>query len=272
MPAPGAIGIIDTHTHLQGPSGMSESGLQEAALEGLGFMRQSGIEKTLVMHPPSHRESRGFDVDQEFSNIVRQYPDSYAFLGGGGTLSPMIIESAMEGRVTADVRRSFEERAEAIVKMGAAGFGETAALHISFVEGLPFIEIPPDTPLFLLLADIAARNDMPIDIHMEAVADDMALPDGISLLSNPPTLRENISGLERLLAHNRDARIVWAHAGWDNTGHRTVALMRRLLQAHANLYMNIKLPIGGRRDDLTPPENQPVDDNGRIRPAWLDLL
>ena len=89
---------------------------------------------------------------------------------------------------------------------------------------------------------------------------------------NPPTLRENISGLERLLAHNRDARIVWAHAGWDNTGHRTVALMRRLLETHSNLYMNIKLPIGGKRDDRTPPENQPVDADGRIRPEWLALL
>ena len=271
-PIPGPIGIIDTHTHLQGPGGATVSGLQQAALAALDFMKQSGIQKTLMMNPPSHRESKGFDADQEFFNIVQQYPDSFAFLGGGPTLSPLIIESAQEGQVTADVLRSFEDRAEAIVQMGAAGFGETAALHISFVEGLPFIEIPADTTLFLLLADIAARNDMPIDLHMEAVAEDMALPDGISLLSNPSTLRENISGLERLLAHNRDARIVWSHAGWDNTGHRTVALMRRLLETHTNLYMNIKLPIGGGRDDLTPPENQPVDDNGRIRPQWLDLL
>ena len=270
--ASGPIGIIDTHSHLHGPGGATVSGLQQASVVGLDFMKQSGIIKTLIMNPPSHNPPRDLDVDQELAKIVQQYPDSYAFLGGGSTLSPLIIDSASGGQVTADLRRTFEEQAEAIVQMGAAGFGETAALHLSFVESLPYFAIPADTPLFLLLADIAARSDMPIDIHMEAVAEDMPLPKGISSPPNPPTLQENISGLEHLLAHNRNARIVWAHAGWDNTGHRTVALMRRLLETHANLYMNIKLPIGSKRDDLTPPENQPVDDNGRIRPEWIDLL
>ena len=83
---------------------------------------------------------------------------------------------------------------------------------------------------------------------------------------NPDTLKENISGLERLLDHAPEARIVWAHAGWDHTGERTVALMRRLLAAHPNLYMSIKL------DPQGPQRTSPWAADASIRPGWLAML
>ena len=99
-----------------------------------------------------------------------------------------------------------------------------------------FESTPPDHPLFLVLADIAADNDMPIDLHMEAVPQDMPTPPRFALRGpNPSNLKENISALERLLDHNPRPRIIWAHAGWDNTGERTVRLMRSLLAKHPNL-------------------------------------
>ncbi len=36
---------------------------------------------------------------------------------------------------------------------------------------------PPDHPLFTLLADIAAKNDLPIDIHREEIDKDSGLKD-----------------------------------------------------------------------------------------------
>ncbi len=57
--------------------------------------------------------------------------------------------------------------------------------------------------------------------------------------ANPDRVGENIAAFERLLAHNRDAKIVWVHLGIDSTGQRTVALMRRLLMTHPNLYVSI---------------------------------
>jgi predicted TIM-barrel fold metal-dependent hydrolase len=84
----------------------------------------------------------------------------------------------------------------------------------------------------------------------------------------PPTLKANIAAFERLLSHNPRARIVWAHAGWDNTGARTPQLMRRLLQAHPNLYAEIKI------DPLDPGVNSPLDGGatGRLKPEWLKLF
>jgi predicted TIM-barrel fold metal-dependent hydrolase len=61
---------------------------------------------------------------------------------------------------------------------------------------------------------------------------------------------------------------VWAHGGCDYTGDRTPQLMRRLLQAHPNLYMEIKI------DPLNPGLNSPLEGGatGRLKPEWLKLF
>jgi predicted TIM-barrel fold metal-dependent hydrolase len=59
---------------------------------------------------------------------------------------------------------------------------------------------------------------------------------------------------------------VWAHAGSDGTGERTVDLQRRLLKAHANLYMEIKV------DPVDLGKNPPIDAAGKIKPDWLKLF
>jgi hypothetical protein len=106
---------------------------------------------------------------------------------------------------------------------------------------------------------------MPIDLHMEAIISDMRMPGHLSSPNNPATLRSNVAAFERLLTHNRNAVIVWAHAGWDNTGDRTVTLMRSLLEKHANLYMSVKI------DRLSLAENRPIR-GGKIRPEWIELI
>ncbi len=134
-----------------------------------------------------------------------------------------------------------------------------------FDGATPYQYAPPDHPLYLLLADIAAEHGVPIDLHMEAVPQDMPLPAGLKSPPNPPMLHANIAAFERLLAHNPSARIIWAHAGADGTGYRTPDLCRRLLLAHANLYMEIKT------DPLARGMNYPLAD-GRIKPEWLKLF
>ena len=125
-----------------------------------------------------------------------------------------------------------------------------------------------DHPLFLLLADIAAEHDVPISLHMEAVPSDMPLPSELKSPPNPPRLHANIAAFERLLAHNPRAKIVWAHLGWDNTGQRTVDLCRRLLQAHPNLYMELKV------DPVSTGKNTPLSNGatGALKPEWLRLF
>jgi predicted TIM-barrel fold metal-dependent hydrolase len=191
-------------------------------------------------------------------------------MGGGGTLNPMIVEAVDAGRTTPELEKRFRDRAEAIARMAALGFGELTAEHRPSASTPSYQSAPPDHPLFRALADIAASHDMPFVLHMEAVAKDMPFPASWRVSSGqvPPTLKGNIDAFERLLSYNPRARLVWAHGGWDNTGDRTPQLMRRLLAAHPNLYSELKI------DPLNPGLNSPLEGGatGKLKPDWLTLF
>ena len=141
-----------------------------------------------------------------------------------------------------------------------------AALHLGFRKNIHFMEVPPDHPLFLLLADIAARHDVPIDLHMEAVIEDTKLSAEIRDKGsfNPSKVSGNIAGLERLLVHNPAAKIIWAHAGGDSAGQRSPALVRRLLAEHPNLYVSFRIFLTSKF---------PVIIMGKgINPEWLKVI
>ncbi|MBI4277341.1 MAG: amidohydrolase family protein [Armatimonadetes bacterium] len=261
--------VIDTHNHLEGrtPSrqGPPAHDYEGAARVALDMMNRVGIKKMLIMPPPFPPGFPGaYDLD-DLLGTVRRYPDRFAVLGGGGTLNPLIHQAVRSGDSGAGMRARLEREAAEILAKGALGFGELTAEHVSKASNHPYLAAPPDHPLFLALADIAAQRDVPIDIHMEAVPEDMALPGRLTSPLNPRQLRANIAAFERLLAHNRRAKIIWAHAGWDNTGHRTARLSADLLQKHPNLYMSIK--IGGDAG----PDNRPMGPPG-IAPEWLEVI
>ena len=198
-----------------------------------------------------------------------------------------MIQEADPAAVTAAQRAAFAHAARAILAAGARGFGELTALHLSFRPGHPFEVAPPDHPLFLLLADIAAERGVPIDLHMEAVAHERPTPPPLRARGegNPERLGETIAALERLLAHNRKAPILWSHLGWDNTGQRGPRLTRRLLAAHSNLYMSVKVwgqrvqprqggkaaGGGGGGAGRNAPGN-PMRPDGTVKPQWLALF
>lgn len=263
-------GYVDGHTHLmvmevQG-GGQVEPNIEGACDTALGVMERLGMGALVVMPPPfiAGQQDR-FDAE-ELALAAKAHPGRLYFLAGGGSLNPMIQQAVAEGEASEEMRQRFTARAKEIVALGARGFGEMAAEHLSFRPSHPYMAAPPDHPLFLLLADLAAAHGLPIDLHMEAVAQDMPAPEGLSS-TNPPQLRANLAAFERLLEHNRQAKIIWSHAGWDNTGARDVALCRQLLDRHPNLYMSFKLD---KRRGL--PINKPLNRQGELKPAWLELV
>lgn len=261
----GLVAIIDTHAHII--RGYRHKGPAPTGAEALRTMDKHRIAVAILLPPPFSANHPSMYGLRELEPIARANPERFGFAAGGGSLNPIIQEIAPD-KVTPELIRRFQEEADAIVKAGAAGFGELTAEHFSSGRGNhPYESTRPDHPLFLALADIAAKHGMPIDLHMEAVPQDMPFPrrrPGRG--ENPETLRENISGLERLLEHNRRARIVWSHAGWDLTGERTVSLMRSLLGKHPNLYMSVKLDESGSR------QTSPLGRDDGLKPGWLKML
>lgn len=265
-------GFIDVHNHLLGRYG-SRGGTQGTDFEGAAWvaleaMKRIGIERMFIMPPPFTQDHPGIYTFEDLIGIVRKYPDRFAFLGGGGTLNVMIQESVRLGTTSQRLKSQFEKTAMDILSKGAIGFGELTSEHFSFSTDHPYESAPPDHPLFLVLSDIAAHKGVPIDIHMEAVPQDMPLPRVRRLESpyNPKMLRANIAAFERLLVYNRSTKIIWAHVGWCNTGHRTAALCAELLGKHPNLYMSFKI----RPDSM--PETRPLTKDLGLKDEWLNLI
>ncbi|RJR33731.1 MAG: hypothetical protein C4576_27510 [Desulfobacteraceae bacterium] len=261
--------FIDTHNHLFGGSRRDENylGAGKTALSAMGNL---GIRKMFLMAPPfSPDHPMVFDVE-ELLPVPRGSPDRFAILGGGGSLNTMIHHAHKEGVVSTELKERFRKRAVEILSKGAIGFGEFAVDHFSFAPDHPYESVPADHPLLLALADVAGERAAPIDIHMEAIPKDMPLPNRTVLTRsgrNPSMLRANLSAFERLLGHNRRAPVIWAHAGWCNTGYRTADLCRELLSRNPNLYMSIKL------SPESVQETRPITpDQKSIRPEWLELF
>lgn len=234
--------IILTHTHIVADVVKGKNGYRDwsgTAKRAIQQMDENGIRASIVMSPPSTKTESGY-VDELF-DIAKRYPGRFKVSGGGRSLNPMINHIKAD-RVDDGDRAKFKEIAEDIIARGGVGFGETTALHFSFQDWHPFEEAQPDHPLYLTLADIAAKNGVPIDIHMEAVEKKWTVSPQFHNRSpnNPNYVDENIRAFERLLGHNPKAKIIWVHLGMDSTGQRSPALTRRLLQTYPNLYISFK--------------------------------
>jgi predicted TIM-barrel fold metal-dependent hydrolase len=261
---PAVSPYIDVHTHI-------EKAVAEKSLElATGAMQRDNRARYLFLPSPFDNGDPGaFDIEL-LQTISKKYGNRIAVMGGGGSLNPMISEAITAGTTTPELEKRFKERAEVIASQGAVGFGELTAEHRPSASTPSYQSAPPDHPLFLALADIAASHDMPLVLHMEAVEMDMPLPQSwrINGVPVPSMLKANLGAFERLLSHNPRARIVWAHGGWDNTGARTPQLMRRLLGAHPNIYSEIKI------DPLNAGLNSPLAGGatGTLKPEWLKLF
>jgi predicted TIM-barrel fold metal-dependent hydrolase len=259
--------LIDVHVHLQigGPNRDFVGGVQSA----LATMDRLGIARSLLMPPPiaDGRQRNNHDIE-DLAFARRDHPKRFALLGGS-SLNLMLHHTPAE-QVDEAVRQKFRARAMEIVRMGAVGFGEIAALHVSIPAMGPqhaYEMVPPDHPLLLLLADISAETGLPVDLHLDLVPEDMPLPQPLRANTlNPDTLQANLDGFKRLLAHNPKARIVWSHVGFEPLMSRPPARVRALLEAFPNLFMSFRLNRGA------PHPAAALDQADRFKPQWLALV
>ena len=235
---------IDVHVHpspgrLPNPD---SKGTLEAAV---AVMEANRISQMVLMPQPMITERRGGKTlppvpIERWIDEARRYPDRFVFMGGGGSLNAMIHDDSADGHPSEELKQRFAARAEEILAMGAVGFGELAVLHLSMVPGQKYMDVPADHPLLLMLSDIAARHDVVIDIHFDLIREDIPRPDYVTD-DNPAVLKRNLDAFERLLDHNPDARISWAHAGSDRLSFWTAEFTREILARHPNLYMSLRL-------------------------------
>lgn len=134
------VGWIDVHVHLLGGR---ERDFHGAVREAAAIMGSAGIRAMVLMSPPNVSGSVALYDTADFVGAIRRYPGRFAFLGGGGTLNPM-LQRAAGGEVSEALRKRFEDAAGKIVAQGAAGFGELAAHHLSHLPDHPYESVAAD--------------------------------------------------------------------------------------------------------------------------------
>jgi len=263
-PARAPVPWVDVHMHLIGGRGQQQdfAGAVDAAIHE---MERFGVAMAIVLPPPQVDQQPVHDASA-FVGALQRHRDRFAYLGGGGALNSTIHRYADPATVTDAVKRGFAAAAEQIIDSGAIGFGEMASLHMSATTGHPYEFVPADHPLLRVLADVAAKRDAPIDLHMDAVEGEMPTPSRFAVPPNPPKLADTMGGLVRLLAYNPKAKIVWAHGGSDPLGAMTPAAIGRLMDAHPNLSVSLRI-MGAQ----APMMNKALTGTG-LDPDWKDLL
>lgn len=258
--------LIDVHMHFQVTKGTLPPGAADGAVLS---MDRLGIAQSLLMPPPQvDTGQRGFHDLADLQAAVRSQPGRFALLGGS-VLNAMIHHTPVEA-VDEATRARFRQQALDYVQQGAVGFGEIAIVHLSLPAmgaNHPYEAVPADHPLLLLLADIAAERQVPVDLHFDLVPEAMPLPDALRAnAANPPQLEPNSEAFKRLLAHNPKAVFIWSHVGFEPLLTRHPARVRQLLESFPNLHMSFRLNRGAPRPAAA------LDPSGQVKPAWLALI
>ncbi len=244
---------IDVHTHIS-TSGMSID-------EIIRNMDSEGIDKMIIMKPPA-----SIPVDTPQSNfgvpdVALQNPDRFYVLYGGEAIA-MLENAAISGEYTKEEEERYITLLEEELKTGIyIGIGEIGLRHfVPTIDGkskkINDLTIPGNHPWMFLMSDIAAKYDVPIDVHMEATT-------------------ESIKGLEDLLDHNVNTKIIWDHAGWSDLATKnslysemaTPQLFDDLMSKHSNLYSSIKI----RKEIVTSPISI-FNRNSEIPSDWIQVL
>ena len=261
------IPFIDTHAHLENPLPKDTSA---AMADAIKMMDRFDIRTTLLMPVPhvGAAATRNLEDVETLAALTAQHPGRFFVVGGAAVLAPM-LQGIAAAKVTDADRARFAAAAQKVADAGVVGFGEIGITHFA----LPAMgarhqygEIPADHPFLLMLSDIAARADIPIDVHFDVVAQDMALPPPLKSPPNPARLDSNLAAFERFLSHNGKARIIWAHAGGEPMRQRTVELCRALFERHPNLYMSLRVQLTGPHPAFA------LNSNGSLKPIWKKLL
>lgn len=129
--------------------------------------------------------------------------------------------------------QTFVKFAEAQLNTGKFyGIGETNLRYYgaSGVTPPPDIYISPDSPLWFQLVDLSAKYHVPISFHF--------IPDD-------PVAN---TAFERMLGHNKDATVIWAHLGFNN-----MPLDRSKLNDFLLRYPNLYFDTAGIQNMQNPP-------------------
>ncbi|MDZ7939321.1 MAG: amidohydrolase family protein [Rhodoferax sp.] len=219
-----------------------------------------------LSRPSRAPNAAGSDFSLEVQKQLAAQGKTFASYGldGGNSLNPL-MHQIHDGRVPAEKAIAFRALAERSAQAGVKGFGEIALHHLSLNDLHAYETIPADDELDRVLIDVAAKYDLVMDVHFDPVLARMAKPVALTSPKNPSEFEANFEPFERLLAYNRQVKIIWAHAGGnDMLGSFTPQLAATMLAKHPNLFMSLR-PRGMQPGVM-------LQGPGKLNPEWVAVV
>lgn len=263
---------IDTHAHIAPDTNYDAiiSSMDASGVSHIGIMPRGGSEESDVL------------------DFYAQYPDRVLPFYGGSDIQTLFMEGGV--KVETEGMKFFRgyreewwgERLDEIMgyfeqELTAApykGIGELRIRHYGNGPRIPEKEhdydFPADSNFMFRLVNLAAKLNLPVAVHMECETKGEYL----SFLHRQAE-KDTLLMLERLLAHNRSARIIWAHLG-----RASPEQLDGMLERHPNLYTDISdiMPQGQHACGVSSEalevyaeytlKNSIIDDGGHLKPEW----
>ncbi len=268
--------LIDTHAHIAPDTDYDAviESMDAADVSHIGIMPRGGSEESDVV------------------DFYSRYPDRVLPFYGGSDIQTVLMEGSAKAAMPGmkffqgyraewwsewldDVMAHLESELRAAPYKG---IGEIRLRHYGNGPVMPEKEhdydFPADSEFMRRVIDLAARLNLPVAIHLEAEAEG----EHIAFLGKPAA-RSTVPAFERLVSHNREARVIWSHLG-----RASPKVIDQVLQSHPNLYTDISdvLPCGQNACGCSaaslevfaeyPLKNSIVDENGRLKEAWRVLF
>jgi len=153
--------------------------------------------------------------------------------------------------------QAFVTSAETALNTGKYyGVGEANIRYYSGkIEPPPTVSVPADTPIWLSLVDLSAQHHVPISFHF--------VPDDATA---------NVA-FERMLSHNKEATLIWAHLGFNNLALNSATLNDYLLR-NPHLYLDTAGIQNMQQDPAQPLANSnwwllaDQSQNGKLKEEW----
>ncbi|OGA46432.1 MAG: hypothetical protein A3F74_09800 [Betaproteobacteria bacterium RIFCSPLOWO2_12_FULL_62_58] len=186
---------------------------------------------------------RGPDTDKVALDFALQNPDRIFVFGFGGIRGLINKEGEPAWTLESEAVRKALVSLEADLRAGKLkGIGE---LHPNTTLSQPKRGgyFPADSPLMQHICRLSSTYKVPLSAHMDAT-------------------EQSVGEMERLLLSNRNCIWMWAHAGH----FAQPPLLRRLLQTHPNLYLELSQRVGPSF------YADRIDDDGELRRGWKELL
>src|ERR1700720_782086 len=139
--------VVSSTPYVEGHAHPKSDALKEPDLYSkkiLQAMERAHAVGLVIFSSPFGPDERVPYDDDMIARVVNGHGEMLAWLGGGGSLNPMMLDAVRLNNTGSETQRKVREVAEKILRNGASGFGEITLEHLAVGATQTYDHMPPD--------------------------------------------------------------------------------------------------------------------------------